>query len=355
LSHIFTRKHVESLEIMVLNVNELQQKLEAFVQQQTGQPAKVADLKALAGGASRDTWLFSAEVDGQRHQLVLRRDLETSMFEDALEREEEFRVIQAAYENGVQVPQPRWYSSDSAILGKPFFIMDYIEGIAIGRKVVTQPELETARQALPEQIAEQISRIHNIDYKQHNLDFLPRPENGRSPAQQAIFQTRQMIESLNIINPAIEFGMRWLEQHAPACENWTLVHGDYRIGNLLVGPEGLNAILDWEFAHIGDPLEDLAWPCVRDWRFGNGHLRLGGISQREPFLEVYEQHNGRTIDRDAVDFWEIMGNMRWAVTCLSQAERHLSGKDPSIELASLGRRSAEMQLEVLRLIEEKGL
>jgi aminoglycoside phosphotransferase (APT) family kinase protein len=115
----------------------------------------------------------------------------------------------------------------------------------------------------------------------------------------------------------------------------------------------LRAVIDWEFAHVGDPLEDVAWPCVRDWRFGRDELRVGGVGDPEPYLAAYEQASGRRVERSAVRYWEIMGNLKWGVTCLVQAQRHLSGEDPSVELASLGRRSAEMQWELLDLIERE--
>ena len=158
--------------------------------------------------------------------------------------------------------------------------------------------------------------------------------------------------TLNFLSiPDVEFGLRWLGQRAPSCAELTLIHGDFRIGNLLVGPEGLAAVIDWEFAHVGDPHEDLAWPCVRDWRFGNDALHVGGVGELAPYLAAYESAAGRTIDHNALRWWEIMGNLRWAATCHVQAQRHLSGADPSVELASLGRRAAEMELEFLTLIE----
>src|SRR6185437_11434972 len=131
-----------------------------------------------------------------------------------------------------------------------------------------------------------------------------------------------------------------------------LVHGDFRVGNLMVGPEGLVGVFDWEFAHVGDPLEDLAWPCVRSWRFGQDGLVLGGLAGPEEFLEVYERLSGRRVSRPDLRYWEMVGNLRWAVGCISQANRHLSGQAPSVELASLGRRTAEMELELLDLLEQ---
>src|SRR5262249_8677596 len=125
----------------------------------------------------------------------------------------------------------------------------------------------------------------------------------------------------------------------------------FRIGNLMVGPDGLRGVFDWEFAHLGDPIEDLIWPCVRSWRFGHDDLHMGGVGQPGEFWQAYEKASGVAVDRQAAKFLEILGNFRWAVGCVSQANRHLSGQAPSIELASLGRRAAEMELEALDLID----
>jgi aminoglycoside phosphotransferase (APT) family kinase protein len=275
------------------------------------------------------------------------------MYEQALTREQEYKVIDAAYQNGVLAPRPRFLCNDTSVLGQLFFIMDYVEGISIGRKVIQAPELAQARAVLPQQMAQQLAKIHATNPE--SVDFLPSPPVGQNPAQQALDQARAMLDKLNAQNPAFEFGVRWCEQHIPYCKRITVLHGDFRIGNLLIGEKGLNAVIDWEFGHIGDPHEELGYPCMRDWRFGNGHLHFAGLSDRETFLQAYEQASGVTVDRSTVTWWEIMGNLRWGVTCLAQANRHLSGRDVSVEYASLGRRSAEMQLELLRLIQKRGL
>jgi aminoglycoside phosphotransferase (APT) family kinase protein len=151
-------------------------------------------------------------------------------------------------------------------------------------------------------------------------------------------------------HPALELAIRWLRPRAPASGRLVLVHGDFRVGNLMVGPSGLVGVFDWEFAHVGDPHEDLAWPCIRSWRFGQDQRRLGGVGDPEDFFAAYEAAGGGAVDRSTITFWEVLGNLRWAVGCVSQAHRHLSGQAPSVELASLGRRACEMELEVLDLI-----
>lgn len=329
-------------------LDDLRARLAAFLTQQVGAPATIGTAAPLAGGASRETWRIDAQVGGQRYALVLRMDQASSMNPDALDRPAEFALLERAVAAGVLAPRPRWLDPDGRVLGRPFLLMDRIEGESIGPRVVRRPELAEARARMPRQMAEQLARIHATDPT--GLDALPRPPAGLSPAQHALVQARALVDALGVVSPALEFGMRWLEQHAPECPQPTLVHGDFRVGNLIVGPEGLRAVIDWEFAHIGDPLEDLAWPCVRDWRFGNDALRLGGLGELEPFLAAYTAMSGRAVDREGLRYWEVMGNLRWAATCRSQAQRHLSGADPSVEYASLGRRAAEMELEFLNLI-----
>lgn len=334
-----------------MSIDDFRAKLEAYLTEASQQTVTITQMQPLAGGASRETWLFEATFDdGAPQKLVMRKDLPTSMHEDALTRREEFLMMQAAHESGVKVAQVRYLCEDTDVLGLPFFIMDYVEGVSIGRKVVTMPELETARQALPEQLAEQLALIHQVDLKAHHIDFLP-----TYSAEATIDHAYSVLDSLGLQIPAFEFALRWARHNAPTDEEITFIHGDFRIGNMLVDAQGLAAVIDWEFAHIGDPLEEIGYLCMRDWRFGQYHLHAGGLSPRERFIRAYEGYSGRTVNRSAVDWWEIVGNIRWGVICLAQANRHLSGADPSVELASLGRRSAEMQLEALRLIEKVGV
>ncbi|MEO7908679.1 MAG: phosphotransferase family protein [Roseiflexaceae bacterium] len=329
---------------------DLPARLAAFLAHAAGVPAAITAMQPIAGGASRETWAVDAEIGGAHAALVLRMDLASSMNPDALSRPQEFALLVAAHAGGVLAPCPRWLDADGAALGRPFLLMERIPGESIGPRVMRRPELAAARAHLPAQMAAQLARIHALDLAA--LKFLPRPPANRSPALHALDHTRRMIDAIDLQKPALELGLRWLAQRAPSCQQLTLVHGDFRVGNLLIGPDGLNAVIDWEFAHVGDPHEDLAWPCVRDWRFGNTALHVGGVGALAPYLAAYESAASCTVDRNALRWWEIMGNLRWAATCHLQAHRHLSGADPSVELVSLGRRAAEMELEFLTLIEE---
>jgi aminoglycoside phosphotransferase (APT) family kinase protein len=338
-------------------MSDFRARLEAFLAGAVQAPVRVGAARQLTGGASRETWALDVEVDGGpesgRQGLVFRRDMGGTIHDEALTREQEFRLLQVAYESGVLVPRPRWFCADPGVLGSPFFIMDRLDGESVGRRIVREPALAEARSRLPQQMGEQLACIHRIDAAREDLAFLPASDPGCSPAQTARKRAARQLERFGEPHPVLELALRWLTAYAPACATPVLVHGDFRIGNLMVCPDGLRGIFDWEFAHVGDPAEDLAWPCVRSWRFGHDTLRLGGIGRPEEFFEAYRKAGGPAIDYEAVHYWEILGNFRWAVGCISQANRHLSGQAPSIELASLGRRTAEMELELLDLIEKQ--
>jgi aminoglycoside phosphotransferase (APT) family kinase protein len=329
----------------------LLERLTEFLTRENKNPTVVFDLKPISGGASRDTWFFTSRDANYQLDLILRRDLPTQMFDQALTRAQEFKLMRLAFSQGVMVPKMHYLCEDVSALGSPFLIMQYISGVSIGTKVVHAPEFAQARKELPEQLAQQLALIHNMNLS--SLDFsLPRPPENKSAAQDTIEQMWEILDTLKVNNPVWEWTLRWAQNHLPKAPRTTFIHGDFRLGNVLVDSDGLTAVIDWEFAHVGDPNEELGYICMRDWRFGNGKLHFAGISDRETFLHYYEQYSKTKVDRYAVDWWEIMGNIRWGIICLSQANRHLSGQEPSVELASLGRRSAEMQLEALRLIEQ---
>jgi aminoglycoside phosphotransferase (APT) family kinase protein len=297
-----------------------------------------------------ETWAIDAVIDGKPLALVLRRDMGANMFSGALTRAQEFELIAVAHAHGVMAPRPHFANTDTP---RPFFLMERLPGEGIGRKIVKLPELAAARMGLAAQMGEQLARIHAIPVSDA-LAFLARPTGGSTPAAMALTTVRDAMAAAARDNPAWEYALRWLTFRAPSPSGpLTVVHGDFRIGNLLVTTQGLSGVLDWEFAHVGDPLEDLAWPLLRDWRFENDALRVGGVGAVDDFLAAYEHNGGRRVEPAALKWWEILGNLRWAVFCHAQADRHLSGRDRSVELASLGRKASEMEWELIDLIDRE--
>jgi hypothetical protein len=168
-----------------------------------------------------------------------------------------------------------------------------------------------------------------------------------------VVQIRAALGAVGEPHPAFELGFRWLEHHRPestvAAEPGAVVHGDFRNGNLVVGPDGLRAVLDWELAHLGDPLEDLGWLCVRAWRFG-AESRVGGFGAVDELVGAYEATAGVTVDRRALHWWEVLGTLKWGIICVVQASTHLTGVVRSVELAAIGRRVCEVEHDLLLLL-----
>jgi aminoglycoside phosphotransferase (APT) family kinase protein len=321
--------------------------LEQLLEPQFGD-ARVTEIKMLAGGASKEAWSFDLSTPIEKYEFILRRAGGGTMNADQLSLAQEFEVLRAARAAHVTVAKPIAYFPD--VLGKEAFISERLNGEAVGRRVVSRPEYALTRAGLPERLAEELAKIHQI--RSDSLGFLPGTR-GLNAAEYLITRLRQELDATSEPHPVIELALRWLEGHRPEQSAVTLLHGDFRIGNLMISETQLVGVLDWEFAHIGDPAEDLAWGLIRAWRFGRDGLRLGGIGEVEPFLAKYNAIGGHNISLEQLFYWEVMGNVKWAVGALTQARRHLSGLERSVELAVLGRLSGEMELELLHLLRDK--
>ena len=286
----------------------------------------------LAGGASKEAWAVET-ADGR--ELMLRRAGGGVIHLDTLSLRQEFDVLVAARNAGVRVPEPIAYLGD--LDGREAFVMEFVHGEAIGRRIVKSPP-----SGLDLQMAEELAKIHSIPLA--TLSFLPSPD-----LWQRLYAE---LDSVDEPHPAIELGIAWCRERLPLERPRVVTHGDFRIGNLMVDEAGIVAVLDWEFAHVSDPAEDLAWPLIRAWRFGNDTRRLGGIGEIESFLDRYAELTGLAIPLDELLVWEVFGNCKWAIGALTQARRHLRGEERSVELAILGRLAAEMEYELLDLIEK---
>jgi aminoglycoside phosphotransferase (APT) family kinase protein len=302
-----------------------------------GREVEITEPVLLAGGASKEAW--AVDADGER--LIVRRAAATVMHHHTLTLAQEYAVIEAAYEAGVKAPKPYGYLPD--IAGREAFVMARLDGDTIGRRIVRKDELAGARGRLPVQLAEELAKIHSIPAAR--LPFLPEASVGRMVAE---------LDDVGEPHPAIELGLWWLRENHPPEREPVVNHGDFRIGNVVVDADGLVGVLDWEFVHLDDPVRDMAFGMVRAWRFGAVEKRYGGVGDAAVFVDRYNELTGRDVRPEELDYWELAGNVAWAIGCLTQAQRHLSGLDRSVELATLGRLGAEVEYEICNLLERVG-
>ena len=328
-------------------MNDFEAALKAFLQRETGAASvRIDGLRRLTGGASRETWSLDAEIDGAVVPMILQRDVRGAPKE--LSRGAEFRLMRAAFDAGAMAPEPLFMGDGS--LGGEFYIVRRAEGETLPRRLLRDERWVAARAALPQQLGAVLARVHAIPLE--SLPLLPQPAAGVAPAQHELDRYETIYRAIAPQpHPVLELAARFLRLRMPkAAAALTLVHGDFRMGNVLFDEQGLRLLLDWELAHAGDPAEDLAWMCVRSWRFG-GAQPVGGIGSREEYFAAYEAAGGGPVDPERVRWWEVFGNWRWGIMCISQAKVHLDGIVNSMELAAIGRRTAETEWELLQLIE----
>lgn len=303
---------------------------------------EVAEVVELTGGASRQTFAIDAvDGDGAMVGFVLQRELSDEP-RFAAGMADEADLIAAAHRVGVPTPAVIATNRDGgAGLGGSFFITERVAGETIARRILRDDRFSRARALLPAQMGRALAVLHT--------SVAPADVPVLEPSDE-LARYREVADELDLVSPAFELGFRWLEANRPEPVAPAVVHGDFRLGNLIVDENGLASVLDWELGHLGDPMEDLGWLCVRAWRFG-GVGPVAGVGEYRDLITAYEEQSGRSIDPDAVRWWETLGTLKWGVMCGTQSNRHLSGMVDSVELVSIGPRVAEQEYDVLRLID----
>lgn len=292
--------------------------------------ATIDHLTRLSGGASRETWRFTA--DG------IDRVVQRQRPGDVREMLHEADVVRAAGAAGVPVPE--LLHAERSEDGSVFMILEAIDGETIARKIQRDQIYADARQRLPAQLGTALAGVHTID---------PQQLTGLEPVDPIAFYT-EIIDELGQPHPMLELVRRWLIDHRPDTSAQSVVHGDFRLGNIIVGEDGLRAVIDWELAHLGDPMEDLGWLCVKAWRFGSAPP-VAGLGEYNELFEAYEEASGTTVDPDVVRWWEVLGTWKWGIMCITQASAHLNGAVRSHELAAIGRRVCENEHDLFLALE----
>lgn len=292
--------------------------------------AEIVDLERLSGGASRETWRFVAGGE----PLILQRQRSG----DTRDMAREAAIVRVAERSAVPVA-PLIASGDDPS-GAGYMISRAVAGETIARKILRDEEYADARHRLAGQLGAAAAAIHRIDVAAlPDLDVVD-----------PLARSREILDLFDQPHPTFELVLRWLDDHRPPTRATALVHGDFRLGNVIVGEDGLRAVLDWELAHLGDPMEDLGWLCVRAWRFGSDRP-VAGVGDYEELFAAYEAAGGSPVDPEVVRWWEVVGTLSWGVMCMVQASAHLTGQVRSHELAAIGRRVCENEYDLFLALE----
>jgi aminoglycoside phosphotransferase (APT) family kinase protein len=321
--------------------------LAAVVRRRFGANARLVGLERLSGGASQELWSFDAETDADRHPLILRRNPGGLVQrESAAGMETEARLIELARAAGAPAPPVVHVCEPQDGLGRGY-VMARIAGETIARRIIRDPAYAQARPKLARQLGEAAARIHQVDVTAAG------PLRKVTP-QSSLEGSYAGYRAFGTPRPVVAWAFRWLREHLPPSPpRQSVVHGDMRTGNVIVGPEGLNAVLDWEVVHLGDPMEDLGWICVTSWRFGEVDKPAGGFGSREALFAGYEAASGSAVDAARVRWWEVMGTLRWGMSC-AMFGREFQDGDRSVEKAAIGRRASETAIDLMAILAPRG-
>ncbi|NND69341.1 MAG: phosphotransferase family protein [Halioglobus sp.] len=328
--------------------NEFEQALAALLAREYPGFTSLDECQQLSAGASQETYRIGITTRRGNKQIALRRcqpTAEGSSSVGQITLATEAALFRAATGGGIPGPDVHYVLQTEDELGEGF-LMQWLDGETLGQRIVHSEELADARHGLARECGEILGRLHALDIDANGLaDLLPVVE----PAK-LVHETWALYRDLDVPVPMIDYAWRWLRDNLPENPRSTLVHGDFRNGNLMVTPQGINAVLDWELAHVGDPVRDLGWLCVNSWRFGNAALPVGGFGEIDELLAGYASTSGATVTREELTFWQVFGSFWWAMATLQMADSWRSGATPSLERPVIGRRSSEAQMDCVNLL-----
>jgi aminoglycoside phosphotransferase (APT) family kinase protein len=329
-------------------MSEFEERLTAVLSRAIPGFVRLVNVERLSGGASQETYRIDLiGADGER-ALAMRRapggaHVVASPGQPGLAAEA--LLMRSAKSAGVPEPHVYWVLTPEDGLGDGF-IMEWLDGIALGAQVLRAPQLEDIRPRLAFLCGEILAKIHSIDLVSTGLD----QHLGVLTPAEYLDTTWQKYRDYDTPQPMIDYTGRWLAEHLPQPRPAALVHNDFRNDNVMFDADGVVAVLDWEVAHIGDPMRDLGWICTNSWRFGRSDLPVGGFGTRDDLYAGYESIAGGTIDQHSVKWWEVFGSFWWAIGCLGMAEHYRTGPDNSVERPAIGRRSSECQVDCVNLL-----
>ena len=318
-------------------MTELAESLSAFMTRNVA-PGTLSGLARLSGGANMESWAF----DWAGNAYVLRRAPSAEYMEGRpYGHAVEAALVRAAHAGGVKAPEVVGVLADSDGIGTGYVMRRVIAEVSPAKILADPPP------SLIADAGRELARIHALP-RAAIPEGIPVMDTAAALAE---LKTRFLAYGGD--RPVIALAIRWCEDHLPEPAPPVLVHGDYRMGNIMVDGDGLAAVLDWELAHLGDAHEDLAFGCMTVWRFGQLDRPAFGVGSVEDYFAAYEAAGGAPVDRERFRFWLVYRTLWWALGCLQMGVAWRSGADTTVERVVIGRRTAEQELDLLLLLEQE--
>ena len=303
---------------------------------------KIKNLVPLTGGASAD---INRIIFEDNKEFIVRRSVVKDKAVMAIPKNMEAKIQKIVKEYGAPVPEIIMEFSEGAEIGEGY-VMQSVGGETIPRKILRDDSYKNIRNKLPYEIGKSLAQIHKT--KLEKLQDLEKITFSESLEKLFI-----IYESFDQPQPVFDLAFKWLENQKILDYEEVLVHGDYRFGNFIISEKKLESIIDWELAHIGNPMEDLGWLCVRSWRFGNVNKRVAGLGDVDELIAGYEANSKIKIDKSQLDMWQLYGSLKWGIICMVQTFAHLSGAVKSLEKAAIGRRVSETEFDLMNMIKNQ--
>jgi aminoglycoside phosphotransferase (APT) family kinase protein len=316
---------------------DLSEPLSAFMMRIAG-PGALSGLARLSGGANMESWAF----DWAGAAYVLRRAPSAEyMAGRPYGHPVEAALVRAAHAGGVKAPEVVGVLADADGMGTGYVMRRVVAEVSPAKILPSPPP------SLVADLGRELAHIHALP-RAAIPEGIPVMDTAAALAE---LKTRFL--SYGGDRPAIALAVRWCEDHLPGPAEPVLVHGDYRMGNVMVDGEGLAVVLDWELAHLGDAHEDLAFGCMTVWRFGRLDKPAFGVGSLQDYFAAYEAAGGIQVDPARFKFWLVYRTLWWALGCLQMGQAWRSGADTTVERVVVGRRTAEQELDLVRLLEEE--
>ena len=303
---------------------------------------KIKNLVPLTGGASAD---INRIIFEDNKEFIVRRSVVKDKAVMAIPKNMEAKIQKIVKEYGAPVPEIIMEFSEGAEIGEGY-VMQSVGGETIPRKILRDDSYKNIRNKLPYEIGKSLAQIHKT--KLEKLQDLEKITFSESLEKLFI-----IYDSFDQPQPVFDLAFKWLENQKILDYEEVLVHGDYRFGNFIISEKKLESIIDWELAHIGNPMEDLGWLCVRSWRFGNVNKRAAGLGDVDELIAGYEANSEIKIDKSQLDIWQLYGSLKWGIICMVQTFAHLSGAVKSLEKAAIGRRVSETEFDLMNMIKNQ--